>query len=266
MPQQTQELWQLVQQNLYLDPEDLFTSLEEAVQHPPLDFRTRLLIRDSLDSLQLKWGRDPLIRRLSVSEVGERLLSIWREALGDPGFPFLREQLMEPTKPETIQQFLRDLGGRIRKPVKLFIGGSAALLLTQYLSRSTQDIDIVDEVPAEIRSLHQQLDELMKQYRLQIAHFQSHYLPTGWQQRLHSVGAFGKLQVYLVDVYDIFLGKLYSAREKDRDDLRVLLPQLDKEIITRRLRDTTANLQLDEKLKQQAQTNWYVLLGEELPL
>ena len=124
---------------------------------------------------------------------------------------------------------------------------------------------MVDEVPVEIRALHSLLDRLKQRFGLRLAHFQSRYLPAGWGQRLHSAGAFGQLQVFLVDVYDVFLSKLFSAREKDRDDLRVLLPQLDKESITQRLQESAAALMGDAAVRQRGEKNWYILFGEPLP-
>lgn len=46
-------------------------------------------------------------------------------------------------------------------------------------------------------------------------HFQSHYLPAGRPDRVRSLGRFGKLDVFLVDVYDVLLSKLFSDRNKD---------------------------------------------------
>lgn len=69
----------------------------------------------------------------------------------------------------------------------------------------------------------------------------------------------------LVDPYDIFLSKLFSARTKDRDDLRMLAPQLDKETIVRRLRDTTQDLRTAPSLCEKAEQNWYIIYGEPLP-
>jgi hypothetical protein len=71
--------------------------------------------------------------------------------------------------------------------------------------------------------------------------------------------------VSLVDAYDVFLGKLFSARMKDRDDLRMLAPQLDKETIMRRWRDTTQDLLAAPGLREQAEQNWYIIYGESLP-
>lgn len=244
---------------------DFFAALEAEVRDHALDFRTRLLVRDGLCALEDRWGRDKLHQQLVRSPAQARLEEIWQEDLGPPGFPFLSNQLMDSTKPETVRQFFRELANHLDKPVSLYVGGSVALLLPELLHRNTQDIDIVDEVPAEIRNLHRQLDQLMQRYRLQLTHFQSHFLPTCWQNRVHSLEPFGKLQVYLVDVYDVFLSKLFSGREKDRDDLRALVPQLIKANIVEKLKNNTASLQSDVKLKKRAEDNWFILYGEALP-
>jgi hypothetical protein len=109
------------------------------------------------------------------------------------------------------------------------------------------------------------LNDLKQRYGLLLTHFQSHYLPKGWRERVHSHGSFGQIQLYLVDVYDVFLSKLFSARTKDRDDLRALKPQMDKEILMDRLRNTCADIRAAPKLAGKAEKNWYILYGEPLP-
>jgi hypothetical protein len=106
---------------------------------------------------------------------------------------------------------------------------------------------------------------MASQYGLQLTHFQSHYLPSGWSQRVRSLGRFGTLDVYLVDVYDIFVGKLFSGREKDRGDLRMLKRSLDKGQIVERLQTAAKNLAAESALKDHADKNWYILFGEPLP-
>src|SRR5262249_42540960 len=133
------------------------------------------------------------------------------------------------------------------------------------LVRATEDIDVVNEVPDEIRSQHKLLNDLRKRFGLQLTHFQSHYLPSGWEKRVHGLEPFGQLQVYLVDPIDLFLSKLFSKRAKDLDDLRALAPQLDKGTIVQRLRDTTADLMAEESLRQAGEKNWYIVYGEPLP-
>jgi hypothetical protein len=173
---------------------------------------------------------------------------------------------VETIRPEQVKQFFRELAQHVQHPVHLAVGGAIALILPGLLSRRTEDIDVVTEVPSELRSQHQLLAQLAVRYGLELTHFQSHDLPQGWQQRLHSQEPFGQLQVSLIDAYDIFLSKLFSSRIKDRDDLRLLAPQLDKAIIMRRLHDTTHDLLAAPGLRAKAEQNWYIIYGESLPI
>jgi hypothetical protein len=261
----TKHLWTLVRYRPEVDPEDLADAIQDELGKEPLDYRTRLLIRDSLDALRQHWGEARFREWLLRCPSQARLESIAREEFERPGFPSLARRLMEKTDPEAIRSYFRELGTRVSRPLRLSIGGSAALILPGYLSRATEDIDVVDEVPAEIRSLQAFLQQLEDRYGLKLAHFQRHYLPTGWEQRLHSLESFGPLQVSLVDVHDVFLSKLFSIRDKDLDDMRLLSGQLDRGTLTRQLRETTASMLAAPDLRQRAEKNWYILFGEALP-
>jgi hypothetical protein len=265
MTTHTKDLWQLVSGQPHIDPHELAEAVQEQARQDPLDYRTRLLIHDSMAALEQHWGRETLKTWLTASTARVRIESILQESFERCGFPFLAERVMKKTDPNEVREFLRELGSQIVQPLPVHFGGSGALILSGYLSRRTDDLDVVDEVPEALRSQHQLLDRLRKRYGLSLAHFQSHYLPSGWEQRLHSLGSFGRLQVFLVDVYDVFLSKLFSKREKDRDDLRVVAPQLDKETVMRRLRETATALASDPDLRLAAEQNWYVLYGEPLP-
>jgi hypothetical protein len=259
------DLWRLIWSQPEIDPEALAEAIESTAQKGPLDFRTRLLIRDGTAALEGHWGRGRFGEWLGSSPSREHIEAIREEALGEVGFPSLRDRLMEPTRPETIRQFLRDLGTQLHHPVRVQVGGSASLILGGYLTRFTEDVDVVDEVPAEVRSQHQLLDRLTGRYGLRLAHFQSHFLPAGWEERVHSLEPFGRLHASLVDVRDVFLSKLFSSRDRDLDDLRVLYPQLDRDDLLRSLRETAGALLADPSLRRAAQRNWYVLTGEALP-
>lgn len=265
MVAQQRDLWSLTWGKPQVDPAMLAEAVRQEVHHDELDFRTRLLIRDSINALKGYWGRERVETWLAACPEHDAITAILQEDLGEPGFPTLRRRLVDTTKPETIRQYLHDLGEKVRTHVKVYIGGSAALILPGYLIRLTEDLDVVNEVPSEVRSLHAILDELEKRFGLKLAHFQSHYLPKGWLERVHWLEAFGSLEVYLVDVYDVFLSKLFSARTKDKDDLRLVAPQLDKEMIIRRLRETTADMLATPGLREKAEKNWHFLYGEPLP-
>ena len=259
------DLWTLVLRRPHIDPDQLAVAMEQQAERPPLDFRTRLLIRDSLRALTAVWGADRTTLWVDNSRARDALTAIAHEDLGPEGFPFLTKQLMESIKPDVILALLRELGDAVDSPESIAIGGAAALILTNRLARMTQDIDVVDELPAGIREQHELLAELAQRYRLRLTHFQSHYLPAGWKGRLKSVGRFGKLDVFVVDEIDILVGKLFSSREKDRDDVRTLSGQIEKQIIADRLRLAGQAHLAEPALRRNAEKNWYVIYGEALP-
>jgi hypothetical protein len=262
---QNRSLWGLVWGRPEVDPSDLAQAVAQQAVRPALDFRTRLLIRDSVEALKDYWGPERLARWLNQCPARDAIEAIRGQDLGEPGFSTIKERLMEKTDPEVVRQFFEDLGQRIRHRLRLAVGGSIALILPGYLERATEDIDVVDELPAEIRSQHALLAELRKRYGLLLAHFQSHYLPSGWDRRLHYQGTYGDLRVDLVDVYDVFLSKLFSIRPKDLDDMRMLLPHVDKNTLSQRLKETTASMLAAEELRKRAEQNWKILYGEVLP-
>ncbi len=260
----TPDLWSLVRGTPQVDPAKLLAAIETEARRSPHDFRTRLLLRDSYRALEHRWGIEKITSQFSADALAI-LQPILIEELGEPGFPTLERRLMEQTNPETILQFLRELSTNIRDPLRLEIGGSSALILAGVLSRATEDIDIADQVPGAIAAQHDLLAKLASQYGLQLTHFQSHYLPTDWHKRIRLLDRFRTLDVYLVDTCDIFVGKLFSAREKDRADLRILKQKLDKTQIVDRLHSAAQKLAAEPALRQQAQKNWYILYGQPLP-
>lgn len=260
------DLWGLVNYHQYLDPRDLTSAIEDQIARGDVDYRTRVLIRDSVKALRNYWGPERLAAWLAVSPAGKEIDAILRQEFDDDrGFPSLVRRVMDITRPETIEQFLRELSTHVQKPLRLDVGGSASLILQGKLSRKTEDVDVVDEVPAVLRTQYALLRDLQLRYGLELAHFQRHYLPMQWERRVHSLPAFGRMQVFLVDVYDVFLSKLTSIRTKDLDDLRVLHPQLDKETLTQLLKDTMQSTLAAPELRGRAEKNWFILYGESLP-
>ena len=259
------DIWKLTFGRPQVDPNDLAKAIVRQVAEADLDYRTRLLIRDGAEALRSFWGPVRWSDWLKNCSAREPLETICGEAFDEIGFPSLRRRLMEKTDPETIRQFLTRLGQHLRKPIKLYIAGSVALILPGYLSRQTEDIDVVDEIPKEIREDYAFLEVLQNDFGLHLGHVQTHYFPSGWMDRSHSFAAYNHLQVALLDVHDVYLSKLFSVRMKDMGDLRILTPQLEKEAIVRRLRESCGVFLTLPRLKQIAEDNWQVLFGESLP-
>jgi Nucleotidyltransferase of unknown function (DUF6036) len=265
MAMQTLDLWSLVRRGSQIDPRDLAEAVVNQAAHDELDYRTRLLIRDSVEALKGFWGVKSVERWLAECPLQDKINAICMEEHEKVGFPSIRKRLMDKTEPETIRQYLTQLGYELRSTVKIEVGGGCALILPGYVSRFTEDIDVVGEVPADIRSKYELLDELQKIHGLHMGHVQPHYFPKGWRDRVHSYAVFNHLQISLVDVYDVFLSKLFSARLKDFGDLKIVLPQLDKEVLVRRFLTTCQDFLAAERMKELATKNWHILFGEELP-
>lgn len=262
----TGDLWSLAMDHQYLDSDEMARAIErQCLEQPAMDYRSRLLVREAFEALKSQWGAERLQQWMTTTPALPRLESILREEFGERGFPSLPHRIVEVTRPEVVRQYLRELGLAVPGPVKIIVGGSIALMLRDFLARYTEDIDLVDEIPAEIRSLHDQMRRLSERYGLHVAHFQSHYLPPGWAERVSFEGDYGRLGVYLVDPLDILVGKLFSKREKDLDDVRALTQKVQKVDVVVRLRQTCSTLLSEERLRQQAQHNWYILYGEDLP-
>lgn len=173
---------------------------------------------------------------------------------------------MEPLSHDEILGFLRDLSRDVREPTSIVVGGSVALILRDLIVRSTEDIDVVNDIPKSIREMHAELDRLKERHRIYLGHFASHYLPEGWDRRTSSLGRFGELDVRLVDPFDVMIAKLFSLRTKDFDDLRAAWKKVDQEAFRDRLARTTSGLRSRGYLAEPSRRNWYVLTGEpDLP-
>jgi hypothetical protein len=264
MPDERSILWKLALSGQPIDATDWANALDQEQQQPQHDFRTRLLVRDGLSALRGYWARSRMEQWLSD---GDRawLREVERADLGEVGFPSLPRRLMDATKPETILQFFRALGDSAKHPARLNIGGSTSLILARLIGRHTEDIDVVDEVPIELRTDYELLQRLTDRFGLVLAHFQSHYLPNGWRDRMQSLGTFGKVDVFLVDPYDVLATKVVSAREKDQDDLRAVAAVIDKNLLAQRLLTAGKQFLGEPKLAANAEKNWYIVFAEPLP-
>ena len=263
------DLWTIAGTLPHVDAQRLAQAVDDAAQtNEHLDYRTRLLIRDSLAALQSHWGIARFRAWLANTPSHEKL-----QRVADPdsfdkdpdeiGFPTLRMRIVDVTKPQDIADFFKALARYAHHPMRVDVGGSISLMLRDLLLRKTDDI-VVDEVPADLRDQHQALEALARRFGLKLAHFQSHYLPLGWERRLQSFAVYDHLHVYLVDPYDVMVSKVCSKREKDLDDLRALRPRIGRGLLKSRLLDAGRTLLTDSRSRQAAKDNWRFLYDEEL--
>ncbi len=74
------DLWKLVQTERWIDPEELVSAVERQVSSGDLDYRSRLLIRDSAEAVRMHWGPDRFHHRLSSLLVQKNIEQICAES------------------------------------------------------------------------------------------------------------------------------------------------------------------------------------------
>jgi Nucleotidyltransferase of unknown function (DUF6036) len=264
MRQSEQNIWTLISRGGLIDARRLLGALIRAEGSLDADTRSQILRRDVIAALSDHWGLEHLRRRLRRTGASAILEAATANGPG-PGegaFSTLWERIVDATNPDSLLQMLRELGTRITAPATLTIGGSLALMLDALIVRATDDAHVVDEIPAALRQEHALLGELASRYGLKLTHFQSHYLPDGWHGRIRSLGRFGKIDAFVVDSLDVLVGKLFSKRTKDLDDIRAAWPLMDQATFRDRVARSTNSFRKDPDLVASAQRNWYIVTGE----
>jgi hypothetical protein len=257
--------WKLVWGQPYVDSEALASAIEHDLQKSAQpDFHTRLLVRDSAVAIHSHWGQRRFARWLAVSPVGVLISAILREDLGHTGFPAIRSRLVDSVDAITLKRIFELLGREIHAPVEVHIAGSIPTLIKGLTAHPTGDIDFVDEVSEEIRRQRAVLRKIEREFGLKLGHVQSHDLPAHWQDRRQWLGDFGRLRVYVVDEYDIFVSKVSSKLEKHKSDLGVLALKLNKEVARHRLLTDGRAFLNDPKLRRQIEQNWGFIFQEPL--
>jgi len=127
--------------------------------------------------------------------------------------------------PEPWKGFLLDLDAQIEEPCKLPCFGGFAVTQQYGISRATSDIDVLDVAPPRI------VDFLMKhagkgtelhlRHKVYIDVVGIACAPFEYESRLQPMfpGAFQRLQLFVMDPYDVALTKLKRDSDKDVQDV-----------------------------------------------
>jgi hypothetical protein len=131
MLQPADGLWNLTQKGGSIDPGDLAKAIESALVDPELDERTRLLICEGAMALEKRWGAS---RFAAWQNANPRIAELRKlNAESESHFPSLERRVVETTKPEAVERFLRDLSTHVPTPTDLYIGDSIVLILAGHL-------------------------------------------------------------------------------------------------------------------------------------
>ena len=125
-----------------------------------------------------------------------------------------------------IEQFLRLLGERFRRPGRIYLVGGTTMVFEGFRSQSL-DVDLALEVEASDHSaLIQAIRELKDKLALNVeeaspADFIP--LPAGYQARAVFIKRYGALDVFHFDPYSTALSKIARGTEEDFADVLALL-------------------------------------------
>ena len=135
---------------------------------------------------------------------------------------------MAPELPPPWQAFLSAVDQALPRPVALHCLGGFVLALRHGLPRPTQDVDYVEIVPADQRTVLEAVagleSALARRHRVYCQHVTVASLPEAYEDRLTELmpGRFERLRLFGLDPYDLALSKLARNSPVDREDVAFL--------------------------------------------
>ncbi|MEO5970190.1 MAG: DUF6036 family nucleotidyltransferase, partial [Bdellovibrionia bacterium] len=130
---------------------------------------------------------------------------------------------------EMMETALTCLDKKLNHPVRLIVGGGAAMILAHHFPLATTDIDGIPGAG----STAEELDPFIKQVAIELNIAKdwlnpyyvtfTHVLPPDYSSRLVSVFAFSHLNVLALSKDDLLIMKCFAGRFKDQPHARALL-------------------------------------------
>jgi hypothetical protein len=133
--------------------------------------------------------------------------------------------MREVTTPQTIAQFMRALGGRVRKSARVYFTGGATAVIFGW-RESTIDVDV--RFSPGLDELYRALPELKEQLRINIELASPpDFIPAlpGWEDRCIHIAREGKLDFYHFDPYSQALAKIERGHAQDKSDVESMFKQ-----------------------------------------
>lgn len=153
-----------------------------------------------------------------------------------PG-PLFREKTLEA---------FRELDLRLKRPLKLLVGGGAAMTLAYGMPEGTQDVDAVtfkgfdkiEDIKEEIQAVGRKLQIDPDWINPYFSNF-AIVLPPDYTERLRTVFEGKNLSALALGPEDLFIMKLHAGRPKDDAHIRRLLKtqKMDLELVEEHLQN-----------------------------
>jgi hypothetical protein len=141
--------------------------------------------------------------------------------------------------------FLRAVDKALKRPTEIHCIGGFALQLLLQASRPTGDVDFVQSVPDEagvhLTEVAGRNTELAVEHKLYLNFVKVTEPPSGYATRLLDAtpGDLKRLEIKVLDPYDLVLTKLERNSPRDREDVKALILELglDADVLRTRFDD-----------------------------
>jgi hypothetical protein len=132
-----------------------------------------------------------------------------------------------PVDRAAIERFLRQLGGEVRQPGRVYLVGGTTMVYEGYRAR-TLYIDVLIEVddPGALASLLESVRRLKDSLAVNVELASpGDFIPlsAGWHERSIWIGRFGSLDVFHFDFISVALSKIERGTERDFEDVLALV-------------------------------------------
>ena len=126
-----------------------------------------------------------------------------------------------------IHRFMKEMGSRIKQPVKIYLTGGATCVLKGWRD-TTVDIDL-KPVP-DLGKVYDAIAEMKEQLSLNIeTAAPDHFMPAlpDWEERSEFIATVGQVSFYHYDEYAQVLSKIARSFDQDMVDARKMMENKD---------------------------------------
>ncbi len=139
----------------------------------------------------------------------------------------------------------------------IYLLGGSGCIVAGYFDRATVDIDLLDmNYQANIGRLFNLLEpvDVLDQYLTTVA--------PNFEKRARKISGFKYLEVYVLSREDIITTKIGRYSEKDIEDIRELLKEANKKLISNLINEILARKDISHKIKEEFYSNSTVFKEE----
>jgi len=133
--------------------------------------------------------------------------------------------------------------------IVFYIAGGAACVLGGHTERATRDFDFID---TGYSSQMSKVFKLLEPYDLLTNYFAA--IPKNYAERAVKLEGFDNISVYLLSKEDIIASKIDRLAEKDIEDIKSLISQVDFDLLRVCIDETYVNIVYDDR-KQRYMSN-----------